>query len=206
MTSSPPRPETIDRLASAVYPSFAMLAGMQLDLFTPLKDGPLSAEQIAEALGVSPVKLRPLLYALVTAGLLTMDGELFANTPESDHFLVRGKPAYLGGRHEAFSRQWDGTLKTAKSIRIGVPQAKTDFSNISTDQLESILRSLHPAAAAAGRDLVARYDFSSYHSLVDVGGGSGGLAIAITEACPHLRATVIDLPIARQVQLTMFRS
>jgi cyclopropane fatty-acyl-phospholipid synthase-like methyltransferase len=30
--------------------------------------------------------------------------------------------------------------------------------------------------------------------LVDVGGGSGGLAIALCEAHPHLRATVFDLP------------
>ncbi len=43
MTIETPRSETIDKLASAVYPSFAMLAGMQLDLFTPLKDGPMSA-------------------------------------------------------------------------------------------------------------------------------------------------------------------
>ena len=61
MTSSAPRPETIEKLASAVYPSFAMLAGMQLDLFTPLKDGPMNAEQVAEALGVDPAKLAPLL-------------------------------------------------------------------------------------------------------------------------------------------------
>ena len=26
------------------------------------------------------------------------------------------------------------------------------------------------------------------------GGGSGGLAIAVTEACPHIRGTVVDLP------------
>ena len=29
------QPTTIQHLASAVYPSFAMLAGMQLDVFTP---------------------------------------------------------------------------------------------------------------------------------------------------------------------------
>ena len=52
MTSPTPRPETIEGLASAVPPALAMLAGKQLDLFTPLKDGPLSTEQIANALGV----------------------------------------------------------------------------------------------------------------------------------------------------------
>lgn len=47
---------------------------------------------------------------------------------------------------------------------------------------------------AAGRNLAARYDFSSYRSLLDVAGGSGGLAVAVTEACSDLRATVVDLP------------
>src|SRR5438105_3113136 len=42
--------------------------------------------------------------------------------------------------------------------------------------------------------LVARYDFSSSHRLADVGGGSGGLALTVAQAYPHLHATVIDLP------------
>src|SRR3990172_8470710 len=106
MTSAAPRPETIEKLASAVYPSFAMLAGMQLDLFTPLKDGPMTAAQLAAALGVRADKLQPLLYALVAAGLLTVDGDLFSNPPEASHFLVRGKPSYAGGRREALSHWW----------------------------------------------------------------------------------------------------
>ena len=194
MTTPTPRPETIDKLASAVYPSFAMLAGMQLDLFTPLKDGPMSAEQLAEALKVNPAKLKPLLYALVAAGLLTVKEGLFSNTPEADHFLVQGKPTYRGGTHESHLRRWNATLKTAETIRTGIPQAKIDFSAMSEDELESVYRGIHPEAVAAGRNLVARYDFSSYRSLLDVGGGSGGLAITVAEACPHLRATVVDLP------------
>jgi SAM-dependent methyltransferase len=62
------------------------------------------------------------------------------------------------------------------------------------DQLESFYRGNYAEAYAVGRDLVSRYDFSSRHSLLDVAGGSGGLGIAITEACPHLRATVVELP------------
>jgi len=36
MASPVPRPETIEKLVGAVYPSFAMLAGMQLDVFTAI--------------------------------------------------------------------------------------------------------------------------------------------------------------------------
>jgi len=34
--TAPPQPTTIQQLATAVYPSFAMLAGMQLDVFIGL--------------------------------------------------------------------------------------------------------------------------------------------------------------------------
>ena len=36
-------PKTIQKLVD-VFPSFALLAGMQLDLFTPLKAGPMRPE------------------------------------------------------------------------------------------------------------------------------------------------------------------
>ena len=59
MTTEPLRPETIEKLDAAVYPSFAMLAGMQLDLFTQLKDGPMNVEELAHALGVGSTFIRP---------------------------------------------------------------------------------------------------------------------------------------------------
>jgi ubiquinone/menaquinone biosynthesis C-methylase UbiE len=184
----------ISRLSDAVYLPFAMLAGMQLDLFTPLSDGPLSAEQIAAALGVGPAKLKPLLYALVVAGLLHVDGRLFGNTDVANRFLVRGSPSCMVDTHKLLSDLWNAALKTAESIRTGVPQAKYDYAAMSEDELRQFLQGEHPYAVARGRELVARYDFSSYRTLLDVGGGSGGLAIAVTEACPHIRATVVDLP------------
>ena len=33
-----------------------MLAGMELDVFTPLKDGPMTTDQVADALGVGSTK------------------------------------------------------------------------------------------------------------------------------------------------------
>ena len=96
MTNPPPQPITIWRLQRALYPSFALLAGIQLDLFTPLTDGPMTAEQVAVGLGVGTDKLRALLYILADAELLTVKGDLFSNTAEADRFLVRGKPSYIG--------------------------------------------------------------------------------------------------------------
>jgi SAM-dependent methyltransferase len=154
----------------------------------------LTAAQLAAVLGVNAEKLSRLLYALVTANLLTVEGDRFANTPEAQQFLVKGIPTYLGGRHENFSEVWESLLHTAESIRTGVPQCKKDFAATSPEDQMHFFRGLYPGTLANGRALAARYDFSPYTTLADVGGGSGGMALALTEAYPHLRATVIDLP------------
>ena len=50
MTTKQVGPATISRLASGVYSPMAMPAGMQLDVFTPLKDGPLPCVSVAAAI------------------------------------------------------------------------------------------------------------------------------------------------------------
>ncbi|MFQ5971173.1 MAG: methyltransferase [Alphaproteobacteria bacterium] len=193
-TTQPLQRKTINRHAMAIYHPLAMLAGMQLDVFSPLKDGPRSAEEIAGAIGVDAAKLAPLLYALVVAELLTVRGAVFANTAEADHYLVRGRPSYIGGAHELFSDIWQATLKTAESIRTGEPQAKHDFAAMSGAELEAFYRGTYAGALATGRELLANHDLASHRHMVDVGGGSGGLAIAACQECPHLRATIVELP------------
>ncbi|MEM7468561.1 MAG: methyltransferase [Pseudomonadota bacterium] len=186
-------PETINRHIANVYPALAMLAGMQLDAFTPLNDGPLSAADIARKLNVQAGKVEPLLYALVTAGLLEVDGEHFSNTPEAQEFLVKSSKRYLGGAHSAYADLWASTMHTAESIRSGEPQAKHDFSAMSKDELRAFIRGLDAGAGATARRLNKTFDFSRIRTLLDAGGGSGGVAIALCELVPALQATVAEL-------------
>ncbi len=190
----PETPVTIDGLADAVFPAMAMLAGMKLDLFTPMKNGPLTTDEIAAEIGVPHRQLGPLLYALVEADLLAVENDRFSNTDEAARFLVKGAPGYVGAKHLSFSRQWAGLVKTADSIKSDSPQARLDFSTMSPEELENFYSGSNAATRAAGKALVERYDFSAYRSLVDVAGGSGGLAVGVTESCPNIRATVVDLP------------
>jgi len=180
-----------------------MLAGMQLDVFTPLKNGPMTAEQIAASIGVAPKRLRLLLYCLVAAGLLTESDGKFANTPEANQFLVKGGPSYMGNKHGSIAHRWSSCFKTAESIRSGVPQAKLDFSNSPPQELETFLRTINVNTVPAARALLEKYDFSSVKTLADVGSGGAGLAITISKAHPHIRATAVDLPqvvsIARKI-------
>ena len=203
MANPVPRPDTINALRFGADAGLAMLAGIQLEVFTPLRRGPMTTEQLAGALGVGSARLRLLLYALVAAGLLTEQDGRFANTPEAQHFLVKDAPSYVGSLHQSLANQWAFKLKTAASIHTGVPQDHLDFSQATPEALEAFLRRISVSTVAAAHALVARYDFSSTTALADVGGGAGGMAITLTQAYPHLQATVIDLPLVTPITQKM---
>ena len=200
------KPATILRHAYGIYPPLAMLAGMQLDLFTPLKDGPMTAAALAKALSLPTDKLRPLLYALVHAELLTLvEGHRFANTPEADVYLVRDREAYLGSAHELYSDLWGAALTAGLSIRANRPQVKHDFSEMSEEKLGAFFRGLHSGALATGRYLTTTYNFAPLRNLLDVGGGSGGVCIAACQNCRDLRGTIIELPKVAPIAHAMVR-
>jgi O-methyltransferase domain/Dimerisation domain len=189
-----PPPSTILGHAYAVYRPLAMLAGMQLDVFTPLASGPMTAAELSMTLGLQPDKLSPLLYALVHADLLTLAKEHFSNTPEADAYLVKGRPTYMGSAHAHYTELWGAALGVTQSISSGEPHARHDFNAMSDIELGAFFRGLHAGAMATGRQLATAFEFNRFQSLLDVGGGSGGVAIAACENCASLRATVLELP------------
>jgi len=182
-------------LRDAVNPSFALLAGIQLGVFTALNQEAATVNGVAERLGVRADKLEVLLYALVPTGLLLVENGLFSNSPEAEQFLVEGRPGYLGeGYVSTAEGRWQALLKTADSVRTGTAQAKLDYTDASEEQLNIHYKSFFAQTQSKGRNLAGLFDFTRHRRLLDVAGGTGGLAIALTSACPDLHATVIDLP------------
>lgn len=194
MTDSSPQPVILDSLDEYVFQATSALAGMQLDVFTQLKDGPRTATEIAETLGVEAIRLQPVLYALVIVGLLTVENSLFANTAEADAYLVRDRPGYIGHRHKYWSDIWSVALLTGESIRSGKPEAKHDYAAMPKDELQAFMHGLDSWAYDAGIWLAQNYDFSSCQRVLDAAGGSGGLAVALMEAVPDLEVTVVEQP------------
>ncbi|MFC2063617.1 methyltransferase [Chloroflexota bacterium] len=194
MSKQKPKQDIFYQIRNGTRPAVAMLAGMQLDLFTPIKDGPLNPGQLASKLGVNADKLAPLLYALVIAGLLVEQDGTFANTPETDEFLVKGKPRYMGDVHKIWYRNLIASLQTAETIRTGIPQAKYDWSSKNEEELKVLYDGMAGPDFNFATWLSENYDFSQCRRLLDAGGGSGTLSIAMTQINPQLTATVVELP------------
>jgi cyclopropane fatty-acyl-phospholipid synthase-like methyltransferase len=61
-------------------------------------------------------------------------------------------------------------------------------------ELAAFIEGLHPDALDAGGELALWPEWAGCRALLDVGGGSGGVSIALCRAHPQLRAAVTELP------------
>lgn len=194
MDGQKPKPDLFYRIRDGARVTAAMLAGMELDLFSPLENGPLSTEELAAALKVNSEKLGPLLYALVNNNLLKYSNGKFFNSPETAAYFVKGKDDYIGESYKIWMNNLQAALKTAESIKTGIPQAKYDWRGMEQEKLEALMEGMAAHDDAAARWLSTLFDFSGYSNLLDAGCGSGSLAIALTQIHPQLSATVFDFP------------
>ncbi len=194
--------DSIDGLYMSAYPAFALLAALQLEAFSAFAAGPATAAEAAARLQVAPGRLELLLNALVAAGLLEKSGDRYSNGAEADRSLVPGRPGYLEGLGKLYLDRYQAALCAAQSIREDRPVAKKDFAAMTPAEAAAFFGGMHARAVNAGLDLARRIDFAGCATIVDAGGGSGGLAVGLCRVVPGLRATVADLasvlPIARQ--------
>ncbi|MEJ1935254.1 methyltransferase [Nostoc sp. NIES-2111] len=187
------RPDGINRILGGVAPAFALLAGLELDLFSCIGDDTRLLPDIAIDLEVDPLRLQRLLDALVLVGLLEKQGEAYRNSREARAFLVRDAPESMAGEHELLRLLWQADLCTAASIRSGLPAAEHDFSGSSEDAA-AFQRGLLPSTLRFGHELADAVAIGQTDSGLDIGGGPAGALLALAELLPHARLTLLELP------------
>ena len=191
-------PTTIMRHSTSLYSSIAFFVGTQLDVFTILDEGPMTAEEVAAALETKPHFAERLLYALVAAEVVEVEGGRFSNTSESSRYLVKGKPGYMGEHVTVnpYLKYWmfEAGIKTAETFRKGEAVDSFDYEGLPFDVLLATFRGTMSVAVKAGEELAKRFDFNRYATVADVGGASGGLVASLAKAYPGVRYTVTDLP------------
>ncbi len=208
-SSQKPESDAILKHAKALYTSLAFYAGMQLDIFTMLDAKPMNPEEAAAVIGTKPEFAKRLLFALAACDLLEIEEGVFSNTDEAGTYLVKGKPDYLGNHVlvNPYLQQYmiSGGSQIPESIRKGQASQFIDYSEVSYENWLEIFRGTMPVAVKAGEALAAKYDFSRFSTIADIGGASGGLIAALIKAYPHLDATVTDLASITPVSRTLLQ-
>ena len=184
---------TIDRLVDGIYPAMALLAGLQLDLFSVIAAGASTCGEIAAAVEGDAPKTRLLLDALVAAGLLEKASGRYSVTDEAHDHLVSSSPWSRQAGHHVLATLWSAALHSAESVRTGRAAQPQNYSALAEDEAESFLRGLTSDAASIARRCLDVVDIRPGQRVVDIGGGGGGAAMAFVDAAPQVTATVVEL-------------
>jgi hypothetical protein len=195
-------PEKIMKLGMAFWGSKTLLSAVELEIFTELARQPLDAHTLQTRLGLHPRSARDFFDALVALGMLERNNELYANTPESEIFLDKAKPSYIGGFLEmANARLYHFWGSLTEGLKTGLPQNEAKeggdfFSTLYADptKLKEFLQSMTGLSMGASKAIAQQFPWNQYQTFFDIGSAQGGLVAQVALAHPHLRGGGFDLP------------
>ncbi|HKJ41228.1 MAG TPA: methyltransferase dimerization domain-containing protein, partial [Sunxiuqinia sp.] len=120
-------PSNIMQVGMGFFASKTLLTAVKLGLFTQLAGRPQSGAEIKHQLGLHIRGLYDFLDALVALGFLQRKGEkdsaVYSNSADTDLFLDKNKPSYVGGMLEmANNRLYPFWNFLEEGLRTGNPQ------------------------------------------------------------------------------------
>jgi O-methyltransferase domain/Dimerisation domain len=196
-------PDRIIQLGYAFRESKALLTAVELGVFTALAQGPLDLATLGKAVKIDARGARDFFDALVALHMLERDADgRYANAPDTDLYLDRNKPNYIGGELVHFStRVYPHWSLLTPALRTGAPQSNTNQTGSYTaayadpEALENFLKGMTGGSLPSAKALAAKFPWHRYRSLVDIGTAQGCLPVQIALAHPHIAAGGFDLPL-----------
>ncbi|HET9532812.1 MAG TPA: class I SAM-dependent methyltransferase, partial [Blastocatellia bacterium] len=175
----------------------ALIAGVELGVFTIISQGKRTAKDIARAASVSPRGVEPLLDALTGLGYLKKKGGQYGLEPISEQFLVQGRPAYMGDMIYSTKLTQNGWMSLTDVVRSGRPVESVDIEEAGREFFPKLVAAIFPmsfgAAQAAVRSLPEK-SVKKIKNILDVAAGSAAWSIPFAIANPEARVTVLDFP------------
>ena len=201
--SAVPVPEGILRLGLGFWGSKALLSAVELGVFTELAREPLDIDALRRRLDLHPRSARDFFDALVALGMLERKEGLYANTPETDFYLDRAKPSYIGGLLEMANRRLYGfwanlteALRSGQQQNEGKDGGVSLFAELYADPegLKGFLKAMTGVSLPLAHAIAQRFSWKHFRSFVDVGCAQGGASAVLAETHPHLMGIGFDLP------------
>ena len=187
-------PELVNELSRSFWNSAVLRAGIRLGIFPLLEKQTLSASDIARHLAADPRFVHAFLEACEALGLLQKTEDQFTCSPVSSAFLVPGKQDYVGNLVLHITNYWHTWGNLDQLIQEG--RTELPFENQFTDAAtywKDYMTGQHDRALAGqGQNLAKSVDLTGRHKMLDLGGGAASYSLALREANPELRSTVVD--------------
>ncbi len=192
-STNPLDPMQVMQIASSYWQAKVLHTAVRLDVFTLLKDGPLTAIQLANKCKADKRGLEILLVAAVSLGLLNQTGGKYKNNRLSNTFLVKGSKKFQGGIVSMFDSWYDAWGNLFDAVVQGKPVVDKPHDQ-GAEALRNYIYGMHYRAMGQGDLLSKDIDFSGKKHLLDVAGGPGTFDVKFCQKNKGLSATVLDLP------------
>ncbi len=194
-TESHPSPAIIFETLNAYQHTAALRAAIELDVFTAIADGHKTASRISSRIGASEKGTRILCDYLTIIGLLTKDGSEYGLTADSQVFLSRHSPAYLGSAAEFLGRLEDmsGAFKDLAAV---VRKGGTTLPGAGTVEPENPIwvtfaHSMAPMMAMPA-ERIAQMIEGQPQKVLDIAAGHGLFGIAVAKRYSSARIVAVD--------------
>jgi acetylserotonin N-methyltransferase len=182
--------------------SRCVIAAERLQLFRKLDGKELGAAEIGREVGLHENQREVFLDILTALGLLERrDGRYGVSALARKHFVQdRGPhwsrlwPRYCIDDYTALS-VLEESLTTGRDYRRILKMTReAEYEVLQHDRrwAEDFTQIMHELGREAAETLAEKLDLSGYTALLDVGGGSGVMAMGLVRANPELRACVQD--------------
>jgi hypothetical protein len=197
-----PSPDKLLALGLSFWNAKTLLSAVELGVFDALSEAPADCEALRNRLGLHKRSARDFFDALVAMKLLERTDGIYRNTPETDCFLVRARPSYVGGLLEmANARLYASWGHLTEALRTGKRQSENReqgdlFAALyaDPDRLRGFLSAMSGVSAGAAHAIAETFPWAQYNSFVDIGAAQGMVPVTIARAHPHLRGGGFDLP------------
>lgn len=194
------------QLITGFWASKTLASAVELDMFTKLSGREVTVEEVGDIVGLPAGPAEMLVSGCGALGLLERRDGHFANSPLSEEFLVRSKPAYFSGVVTMLDRRlyepWGHlteALRTDRAQTWGEAPGLFEAIAAHADEQRVFTEAMHSWSTQSGKAVAEAFDFSPYQQLLDVGGGSGAYCIQAASRYPGLRAVVYDIPAALEI-------
>lgn len=203
-----PDPAAIMQIGTGFWASKILLTAVHFQLFTKLASGKSMSVPAIKAmleLECTDRHLYDFLDSLTAFGFLQREGLLdtatYSNSLDTDTFLDKMKPGYIGGILEMMNdrlyRFW-GNLEEA--LQSGQPQNEAKdgrdmFAELYRDpnHLYQFVQAMSGIQMGNFMAFAQKFDFSKYNTLTDVGGSSGLLSVMVAKYQAHMHCVSFDL-------------
>jgi predicted nicotinamide N-methyase len=191
-----PRLDTtrLQKIAQAYWESAALMAAVELEVFTAIARGQDTIPAVARTAGIGERNAERLLTALTAMTLLVREGERFSNAADVERFLVKDGARYAGPWILFTKPRWDAYGKMSERLKSGQVNKLGAYKEFTVDDARRYHAATYSIGVGAARLFSRQVDLASRRLMLDLGGGSGAYSIVATQTYPGLQAIVLDLP------------